>query len=336
MKKRKIHDRSSITWSIYGALFGAMFPLIAAIIRIFQYGYDMGILQVKTDPLFWIIGTAPFFLGLFAGIGGRQHDKVKNFANKIESDLEDSEVRLGEATTALADAQKFALLGTLSASIAHEIRNPLAILKAYSDQISSYIEDFEQSKDMDTLIQQLKIIPTKIDKMTDRVLKIIQSLQSFSRNSENDPLEEVNVNEIFEAVRELLNPKSKHFNIVLTFQNELENETVSARASELEQVLVNLISNSYDALEKATDDPWIKVRFVKAGKKRIISVTDSGKGIPKNQLEKMMKPFFTTKEKRKGTGLGLSITKRLVEKWNAKFFYDDKNPNTSFVMEFNN
>jgi C4-dicarboxylate-specific signal transduction histidine kinase len=100
----------------------------------------------------------------------------------------------------------------------------------------------------------------------------------------------------------------------------------------LSHVLVNLLNNSIDALQNSLQKQiWIKV--LDADKNVVIKFIDSGSGIKKEDMDKIMRPFFTTKEPGKGTGLGLSISKSLIEKDGGHFYFDTKSTETTFVIE---
>ena len=121
-------------------------------------------------------------------------------------------------------------------------------------------------------------------------------------------------------------------NIILKV-SEIPQVTVLAREAQLAQVLLNLLNNSFDAVEEITNK-WVSIDVIDKDKKFQIRVTDSGAGIPSEILDKVMYPFFTTKEVGKGTGLGLSISKGIVEEHKGRIFIDPSMQNTCFVIEF--
>jgi C4-dicarboxylate-specific signal transduction histidine kinase len=101
----------------------------------------------------------------------------------------------------------------------------------------------------------------------------------------------------------------------------------------LSQVILNLLINSIDALERL-DEKWIRIETNVSGKLLKIKFTDSGKGIPDEIIDKITQPFFSTKEPGKGTGLGLSLSLKSVEKMNGNFNYNSNSKNTQFIIEF--
>src|SRR6185312_3312229 len=106
---------------------------------------------------------------------------------------------------------------------------------------------------------------------------------------------------------------------------------IHARPSQISQVLLNLLNNGLDAIRTMTQ-PWIEIAVVKCEDLVEISVTDSGHGIPNHIANRMMEPFFTTKEVGSGTGLGLAISRGIIEDHHGKFYYDQESANTRFVV----
>lgn len=113
---------------------------------------------------------------------------------------------------------------------------------------------------------------------------------------------------------------------------DIEGLKIEGRPAQLSQVILNLISNAVDAIMHQPEK-WVELKITLQNEMIIFSVTDSGNGIPKEVAEKIMQPFFTTKEIGKGTGLGLSISKGIVEDHQGKFYYDENCKNTRFCVE---
>ena len=243
-----------------------------------------------------------------------------------------SQVKLSEAEKNLrmeqaksVNASKMASLGEMAGGVAHEINNPLAIILGKSTILERMLSKpvLEKEKMHDAI--------DKINKNADRIARIVKGLRRFSRNAENDPYELVNLNEIMNEVMDLCFEKLKHGNISLEVVCP-EDLSFDCRSTEIAQVLLNLISNASDAIEK-NEDKWIQVSAAKNKGTVTIKITDSGSGIPKEIAEKIMQPFFTTKEVGKGTGLGLSISQGIIQHHGGKFYINEQSPNTQFVIE---
>ena len=117
----------------------------------------------------------------------------------------------------------------------------------------------------------------------------------------------------------------------LVAEDTYEAIEIECRSVEISQVLLNILNNAYYAIEN-NKDKWIRINVSETEDQVEISITDSGEGISKEIQEKIMQPFFTTKEIGKGTGLGLSISKGIIDQHNGKLYLDTASANTRFVL----
>ena len=226
----------------------------------------------------------------------------------------------------LLQSAKMATLGEMAGNMAHEINNPLSIILGRSKQLQRGLTGFEVMN-TDEVVEGLK----KIDQTCHRIGKIVRGLRNFARNSDDDPLEAVKVSKFIEESLELCAEKIKNHSIDL--QLKVDGDfTFYCRLSQMLQVVMNLISNSFDAI---VDQPekWIRIEVSASEGKVLIAVVDSGAGILKEISDKILEPFFTTKPVGKGTGLGLSISKGLVESHGGRLYLDPRSENTKFVIE---
>jgi C4-dicarboxylate-specific signal transduction histidine kinase len=228
------------------------------------------------------------------------------------------------------DQSKLASLGEVSAGMAHEINNPLSIVSGKMMLLKSHI-DRGQAIDPIRLLQTCDAVL----KNCVRIEKIVKALNSFSRNSERDPLEDVVLSDIVEELREFIMDRLIKLEIgfEIKFQNEdLRSQNIRARPSEIMQVLINLINNSIDAIQ-ADSKRWIKLIVSTKDESLWIDIVDSGAGIKKEIAEKMMEFFFTTKPAGYGTGLGLSLAKQIMQSHGGRIIYVKDQPNTTFRIE---
>ena len=251
--------------------------------------------------------------GKIIGIGQDIDEKKKQ-----EEVIKDQQARM-------ISTAKLSSLGEMASGIAHEINNPLAIIKGKAYQILKKLGDGEV--DVSFLIKEIG----KIEQNSLRIAKIIKGLRTFSRHGDKDPFQVVVFNSLLSDVLELCNERFKHQGVELKTSGDLETN-ISCQEAQLAQVLLNLINNAYDAVVDNLD-PWVEVNVNKEGEIVKISITDSGPGISDEIAQKIMQPFFTTKEVGVGTGLGLSISKGIVEMHGGKFYLDQSCPNTRFVIE---
>ncbi len=223
-------------------------------------------------------------------------------------------------------SSQMASLGVMAGGVAHEINNPLSIIKTKSDLLR--IQLVQGKFDSEKLQEGLE----KISMTVDRIAKIVKSLRTFSRDSEKDSYEPVELSNLIADATDLCFEKFKNNNVQLLVESSLQIQ-VSWRIIQIGQVILNLLNNSFDAVG-GTENPWVRVQYKALSDDRVeISVTDSGLGIPDSIVKQMMNPFFTTKEIGHGTGLGLSISTGFVNSHGGRLYYDNNSKNTRFVME---
>lgn len=245
----------------------------------------------------------------------------------VEKAFNDMTIKMKELRMQNTQNSKMAALGEMAGSIAHEINNPLTVINSL---ITKNINELKKNtEDKDKLIANLE----KTLGMSHRITKIINGLRTFSRNAENDSFEEVDIQKIVDDALYLCLTKFENKKVKLIVDNQTSvNEKIACREVQIFQVILNLLNNALDAVE-SIEDPWVKLELYFEGEMFKVNVIDSGNGISKENLAKIMEPFFTTKPIGKGTGLGLSISKGIIEGHNGKFYYDEHSKNTKFVIE---
>lgn len=220
---------------------------------------------------------------------------------------------------------KLAALGEMASGVAHEINNPLSIIIGKASLLTSQLTSPNWNREK--IVQDIE----KIEKTALRISKIIKGLTAFSRNSEHDSFSVVQVRQIIEDTLSLVNEKFKYRAIDVTIDcpGEL---TLECNATQIGQVLMNLLINSFDAI-KRLENKWIKIEVKSSGNIVNIIVSDSGEGISPKIAKKIMEPFFTTKSVGEGTGLGLSLSKGLIESHNGNLNYLPTAKHTTFQIE---
>lgn len=208
----------------------------------------------------------------------------------------------------LAQASKLASIGELSAGVAHELNNPLMIVKGFNDRVAKSLEKTQVPKD-----SPVWDYVTEIRSGCERMKKIIQHFRDFSR-METQETHAVNVNEVVQKSFSFFDEQLKFRNIEVSFDLSHEQPHIDGNENRLEQVFVNLINNSRDALDGL--DPSrsrkIHVQTRIEGKNVVVEFSDNGPGIPIEEKDRVFDPFFTTKPVGKGTGLGLSISQGII------------------------
>ncbi|RYZ65296.1 MAG: GHKL domain-containing protein, partial [Proteobacteria bacterium] len=225
----------------------------------------------------------------------------------------------------LAEGSRLVALEEMSSGIAHEINNPLAIVLGRAELL---LEKIERAGTLDpaTAVNDLKTIV----KTSRRMATIVTGLRTFARDASQEPFQQSRVQDVIEDTIALCGARFRERDIELKL--EIENTDLHCRPVQISQILVNLLNNAYDAISNNEGDRWIAVKTTASDSGVLISVTDSGHGIPKQVAEKMMQPFFTTKETGKGMGLGLSISCGLAESHHGSLKIDGSSTNTKFDL----
>lgn len=221
-------------------------------------------------------------------------------------------------------ASKMAALGEMASGIAHEVNNPLAVIEGRISLMAKYSENM----DSETRLKFNKDLESMLN-MSNRISKIVRGLKKFAREGSQDPMEAVSIQTIINDTNTLLLEKIKMKGI--DYQVKTSDVIIECRPVEISQVLLNLVSNAIDAIE-FLDEKWIKIETENFNNHLLIRIIDSGAGISSEIQDKIMQPFFTTKEIGKGTGLGLSISKGIIENHQGTFRINSKYHNTCFEI----
>lgn len=237
-----------------------------------------------------------------------------------------TEMQMAEAKAKMISSTKMAALGEMSGGIAHEINNPLTVIQARAFQLQQMVD----SGKMDPV--KIKQASESISRTADKIARIIKSLRSFAREGTYDPFEVVPVKQIIDETLEFCRTRFYNHGVeveVLPIDPDLE---VECRLIQIEQVLLNLLNNSFDAIANLKDK-WIRIEVKETEDHVEILVIDSGNGIPDIIADQIMLPFFTTKEVGKGTGLGLSISAGIIKSHNGDLHLQPGTPNTTFAIK---
>jgi len=251
---------------------------------------------------------------------------VTKFSEMLER-LENSYLELKETQDALVQAEKLASLGTLSAGVAHEINNPISGIKNCTNRIIKHPENTERNSQYILLIKEA----------TDKIENVVQHLLNFSRK-QNFIFEKVVLNNIIDNAIKLTSHKieNRSIEIKAIYSDDFY---VNASSNHLEQVFVNLILNSLDAiLERKDKEPGLEGKIemdISRNKDKVIAhFRDNGMGIPLEIQNKIYDPFFTSKKVGKGTGLGLSVSFNIIKEHKGGIrFISSIAKGTEFIIE---
>ncbi|MBE7444281.1 MAG: GAF domain-containing protein [Planctomycetia bacterium] len=233
-------------------------------------------------------------------------DSAGNMIGTVGISKDISEFKRTQAQ--LIQAGKLAGIGQLAAGIAHEINNPLSGVLGYAKRLMKKAEDEDLRK-----VPSFESFPKEMKLIVDSALrckKIIEGLLKFSRTSETESMN-VNVSDVIDESLVLFGNQLSSHNVELNKVLSPTIPTIRANHTQIQQVFTDIIINALQAMPRGG-----KLTIVTRPKNTLaveIEFTDTGEGIPKENLTKIFEPFFTTREPGKGTGLGLYMIYRILQ-----------------------
>jgi two-component system NtrC family sensor kinase len=229
----------------------------------------------------------------------------------------------------IVETGKLASIGELAAGIAHEINNPVATMVEEAGWMEDLLqeEEFQKASRLEEFQRALK----QIKNQGSRCKQITHKLLSFSRQTDTR-IQEVNLYNLIDEMVALSAQRAKYQNVEIFTSLQHGLPTLQASQSEMQQVLLNLINNALDAMRETGGTLRIRIRRV--DHKIVISVADTGHGIPEANMDRIFNPFFTTKPVGKGTGLGLSICYGIITKMGGTIkAHSQVDEGTTFYIE---
>ena len=282
------------------------------------YTEEMTITPVRNEE-----SQITHFVAIKQDIGARK--KAEEQLKSTLFALEKKNEELQDTQAQLLQSEKMAAVGQLSAGVAHEIKNPLAIIMLAIEQLESRVGQDENNK---RYLQMIKNAVVRSD-------KVIIELLNFSRFSRIES-ETVTLSKVIDGAISLVENSARLQGINISREYSPLIDTLEADSILLEQVFVNLLTNAIDAIVK---DGVITIKTYPAPlekrqtEKVTIEFADNGCGIPEDILPRIFEPFFTTKDQGKGTGLGLSTVYMILEKHHGTVRVESKeNAGTKFIL----
>lgn len=299
-------------------------PDEAAILRMFEPGIIV--------PLVYQTRLTGVFL-MSEKISGREFkmddiEFLSILGNQIAVAIENARLYEGEkmaihqlrsAQQQLVQTEKIAALGEMSAKVAHEVNNPLGIIKNYVLLVERTCRGNEEAGKF------VGIISEEID----RIARIVKQLLDFHR-PEGISFQKVDIVRIIDDVLVLMERQLASYKIELVKEYQVNKPLIMGAPESLKQVFLNLIINSRDvlggggtitiALDRVDDE--LSIRFM-----------DTGPGIPPEYIPRIFEPFFTTKELGQGTGLGLSVCYGIIKNHNGSITFKNMNPGSCFEIK---
>jgi two-component system NtrC family sensor kinase len=242
---------------------------------------------------------------------GNQIGVAVDHANLYEN-LKDAYQDLKMTQEQLIRSEKLASLGKLAATIAHEINNPLAAVLTYIRLMMKLARKNEISPERS---EEISRYLQTMESETARCGEIVKNLLAFSRHS-TITIEEHRIETIIDKAIALINHELEMKEIKLIKHNERELPKIQCDSKQMQQALLNLVVNASEAMAKGGTLNVESRRSQETGYLEVI-ISDTGSGIPAEDLKNIFEPFFTTKEEGKGVGLGLSVVYGIITRHNG-------------------
>lgn len=238
-------------------------------------------------------------------------DEVDSLTHSLKGmmrEFDETSNELARSRRHLLQVERMAMVGELAAGVAHTIRNPFTSIK---------MRMFSLTRSLDLSVVQNEDIQVISDEIT-RIDRIVQNFLEFARPPKLR-LAECCLGDVIHSVLTLLEYRLKTYNVEVSYTHRPELTPVSIDADRIKEALVNLLINACEAMEGGGQISIVESRGTapEMGEIAVITVTDTGPGIPTAIIDKVITPFFTTKEE--GSGLGLSIVSRIVREHHGHF-----------------
>ena len=257
--------------------------------------------------------------------------REKRETHSLMDELRQANTRMEEQ---LADMEKKATVGELSAEMIHDLNNPLCVLQGYLELLKGSIHS-KRHLPLDEEREFLDVIREQFD----RCIRLTRSFLNFARQP-GLQWERTNVNDLLRDTLNLLAARLKEKRLKLELELAPELPVVWTPRSSLQQVVFNLALNAVQAMESKGSSLTIRTRMVPAQQPGApleieLSVVDDGPGVPAAIRERIFEPFFSTKDKDKGTGLGLAICRRVAATLDGELTLDSREgEGTTFQLRF--
>ena len=212
-----------------------------------------------------------------------------------------------ESQKIAAESERMAALGTMTAGLAHEIRNPMVALKTFTDLFPERVNDPEYQR------KYIEIVPPEVKRVND----LVSEMLALSR-TQKLMLIPTSLSDVIRSVANLIEPELQAQNVSFIFSPP-EELIIQASTDQLKQVFLNLFRNAVEAMPKGGSLAVSFQKFKKINKVEI-TVSDTGIGIEKEKIAHVFEPFYTTRHE--GTGLGLAITHKIVEDHSGQIAVD--------------
>ena len=289
----------------------AKYPRTQVILLTGQASASDGVEGIKSGAFDYL--SKPVELDHLAAKIKQAHEKTLREAEKRQ----EAEFRARMERQLIA-AERLASLGTLAAGVAHEINNPLAIIRESAGWISQLLKREELSgipcrEDFYKALEKIAAAVERAKKITHQLLGVVREPEAC--------VSQVNMAELVDETVQLVRRRLKDKNIQVVQNTTAMKDPLWSDPNQLRQVIINLLTN---AIHASGENEKIFITISSTDRHIVLEVEDTGVGIPEENLSRIFEPFFTTKSPDQGTGLGLFVTRGMVEKLGGKIVVESR------------
>lgn len=243
------------------------------------------------------------------------YNEIKDWNENLNSKIEQKNIELKNIYEQIVQVEKLASLGKLSATVAHELNNPLEGILTYSRLIIRKLEKLNEPEKFKEITDILSLISEE----SSRCGRIVKDLLQFAHRGETDFVVS-NLNEITDKAAMLMAHHFEMNNIRLIKDYRVSSLYLECDPQRIEQALIAILVNAVEAMNQGGE---IKITISQEMDNAVILISDQGHGINPNILHQIFEPFFTTKDKVKDTGLGLSVVYGIIQQHHGRVFVED-------------
>jgi two-component system NtrC family sensor kinase len=303
--------------------------------------------KIKMNIMLGGLGTI-LLIALILFRNNKQKQKANALLHRQKKEIENTLSKLKNTQAQLVQSEKMASLGELTAGIAHEIQNPLNFVNNFSEVNTELIDEMQHElktgnvNEAIAISNNIKENEEKINHHGKRADAIVKGMLQHSRSS-SGVKEPTDINELADEYLRLayhgLRAKDKSFEATIKTDFDPSIGLINVIPQDIGRVILNLITNAFYVVDEKKKhnkngyEPTVTVTTKRTGQNILVSVMDNGNGIPKEVMDKIFQPFFTTKPTGQGTGLGLSLSYDIVKAHGGEITVETKeNQGTAFII----
>lgn len=260
----------------------------------------------------------------------RAYNELKEWSYRLAEKVNEKTIELEEIHKSILQVEKMTSLGKMAASVAHELNNPLAGIVTYAKILQKKVKShFPPGEQQEKIIRELELIRTESLRCGNIVRNLLAFARGKSTNFQETSLEDI-INRSFDIMRHHMRLAKVEAEKVINLQNK----KIFCDPDQLLQAIIALLVNAVEAMPNGGRLRIVAAEAENSPDQILISIQDTGVGIPEEIVDKIFEPFFTTKKDQKGVGLGLPVVYGIIQRHHGKMWVKSKpNEGTTFYIQ---